>query len=228
MLYQLFDGYKEIIQPVNYLSKTFCRNRILNDERIKNRKIIKHVKASAELTEQFTRRYEKPDFALDHTEVDGREVPITEKIVMSKPFCDLINFKREGSENDPRLLLVAPLAGHYASLTRDTVRQFLPDHDVYLTDWRNVRDIPVEEGEFGFDDFVSYLIDFLRFMGPGSNLMAACQPCPGALVATAALAMEDDPAQPSSLVLMAGPVDPRIKQMPFVRYLGEKNLTKLA
>jgi len=226
-MYQLFDGYKEMMQPVNYLTKSLCNSSLLNNDKIKNRKSVRHLRASAEMIERLTRRYEKPDFGLNSTMIDGQEVPIKEEIVLSKTFCNLVNFKRNNSKNDQAILMVAPMAGHYAALTRDTIKQFLPDHDVYITDWKNVRDIPIEEGEFGFDDFVEYLVEFLRFMGPGNTLMSACQPCPGALVAAAVLAMEDDPAQPESLILMAGPVDPRINQAKFLKTATDKISPKL-
>jgi len=199
-----------------------CNSALLNSERIKDRKLARHLRACAELAERVTRRYEKPEFDLDDTVIDGHTVPITAEVVLSRPFCNLVHFKREGSHHDPRLLMVAPLAGHYAPLLRNTIRQFLPDHDVFVTDWKNSRDVPPVEGSFGFEDFAGYLIEFLRFIGPGNNLLSACQPCPGALVATAVLAMEDDPARPDSLILIAGPVDPRIGQQRVLKYASEK------
>jgi poly(3-hydroxybutyrate) depolymerase len=162
------------------------------------------------MIERFTRDYPRPPFSLDHTVIDGRPVRVEEEIVLSKPFCDLRRFKREGRHSDPRVLIVAPMAGHYASLMRYTVQEFLPDHDVYITDWQNARDVPLSKGDFGIEDFVDYVMDFLREIGPGSHILSACQPCPLVLTAVSVLAMKDDPAQPKSMVLMAGPVDTRI------------------
>jgi len=117
--------------------------------------------------------------------------------------------------------MVAPIAGHYATLMRSSIIEFLPDHEIYVTDWKNVRDIPLSEGDFGVEDFVDYLMDFLREIGPDTHIISACQPCPLVLTAVSVLAMQDDPVQPKSMVLMAGPVDPRINPSKIMKYADE-------
>ena len=135
---------------------------------------------------------------------------MTEEIVSSTPFGDLVRFRKATNPDQPRLLLVAPLSGHFATLLRGTVATLLPDNDVYITDWRNARASPVDAGPFGFDEYVEHVIAFLETIGPGAHLMSVCQPCAHALAAVALMAEDDHPATPLSMTLMAGPVDTRV------------------
>jgi poly(3-hydroxybutyrate) depolymerase len=210
MLYGAYHYYQKTMKPLNLYSKALGKVATFDFLPLNKSRVGRHFLAGTEMVERFTRDYPRPPFPFDHTFIDGRRVGVEEEIVLSKPFCDLRRFKREGRHDDPRVLIVAPMAGHYASLMRYTVKEFLPDHDVYITDWQNARDVPLSEGDFGVEDFVDYVMDFLREIGPGSNILSACQPCPLVLAAVSALAMKGDPAQPKSMVLMAGPVDPRI------------------
>jgi poly(3-hydroxybutyrate) depolymerase len=167
--------------------------------------------ASASLIERVTRRYGKPRFELDHTVVDGERTWVEEVTVEDLPFCDLVHFKRGIERPDqPRMLVVAPMSGHYATLLRGTVEALLPDHDVYITDWVNAREVPLDEGPFGFDDYVTYLRHFLTFLGPNTHIMAVCQPSVPVLAAVSLMAEDDDPCRPASMVLMGGPIDTRI------------------
>lgn len=166
--------------------------------------------AACDVFEGLTRRYGKPEFGLDTISIDGETVSVTETVVLSKPFCDLQHFERDTDRaDDPRVLLVAPLSGHYATLLRDTVRAMLPQHDVYITDWRDARSVPIYEGGFDLDDYVDYVRDFVTHLGPDVHVIAVCQPAVPALIATALMAADDDPCQPQSLTLMGGPIDPR-------------------
>ena len=142
--------------------------------------------------------------------VGNREVEVTEVPVLKLPFGTLLRFKKDIDVEQPRVLVVAPLSGHFATLLRNTVRTLLPDHDVYITDWHNARDVPLEAGVFGFDDYVDYLIKFMETLGPGAHLVAVCQPCVQALAAVAVMAADGNAAQPSSMTLMAGPIDTRV------------------
>jgi poly(3-hydroxybutyrate) depolymerase len=172
----------------------------------------KFAEAFFESGERLTRRYEKPKFGLDRVKIDGEDVFVNERIVARQPFCNLVHFERNGFEG-PKVLLVAPLSGHHATLLRDTVRTFLPDHDVYLTDWLDARDIPLSVApSFGFDDFVDTIDAFLEAVGPGVHLMAVCQPTVQAMIATARLAARNSPATPKTLTVLAGPVDTRIRE----------------
>ena len=150
----------------------------------------------------------KPAFDLDHTIIDGKDIAVTEEIVLRKPFGQLKRFVREGREGDPKLLIVAPMSGHYATLLRSTVKSLIVDCEVYITDWHNARDIPVSEGQFDVEDYTLYLADFMKHLGPDTHVIAVCQPAPLTLAATAYLAEIDPAAQPRTLTLIGGPIDP--------------------
>lgn len=173
----------------------------------------KSVAAACEVFEGVTRRYGKPEFGITQTMMGGLPVPINEEVVMRKPFGDLLHFDRDekvcGKRYDPKVLLLAPMSGHFATLLRGTVKSMLPDHNLYITDWRDARNVPLIYGGFDFEDFVDYVIDFIRFLGPNTHVIAVCQPAVPALVATAVMAGMDDPSQPASLTLMGGPIDTR-------------------
>ena len=167
--------------------------------------------AWGEVTERsFQRMVVKPDWGIESiTGEDGRDHLVTVETVVSKPFGDLIHFDVAGrDEMDRRVLLVAPMSGHYATLLRSTVRSLLPDCEVYVTDWHNARDIPVSEGSFDIEDYSLYLVEFMRELGADLHVIAICQPAPLTLAATAYLAEQDPTAQPRSLTLIGGPVDP--------------------
>lgn len=157
----------------------------------------------------FTHR--RPDYGVTEVVADsGETVPVSETPVLSTPFCSLLRFSRQNGAGDPRVLLVAPMSGHFATLLRGTIRTLLRDHEVYVTDWRNPRDIALADGVFELDDFIQHIVDFVKFMGPQSHVVAVCQPTVPALAAVAAMAQDNDPDQPASLTLMAGPIDARI------------------
>jgi poly(3-hydroxybutyrate) depolymerase len=162
------------------------------------------------LFEANVRPYRKPPFGLKTTKIDGKEVAVAERIVARRPFCQLKHFQRDTRRDDPRLLLVAPLSGHYATLLRGTVQTLLPDHDIYITDWRDGRRVPLSEGPFHLDDYVDYIIEFLHQLGPDTHVMAVCQPAVPALVAASLMNASGDPCAPATLTLMGGPIDTRI------------------
>jgi poly(3-hydroxybutyrate) depolymerase len=151
----------------------------------------------------------KPAFGLDHTIIDGTHVEIVEEIVLQKPFGQLKRFRREGVEDQPRLLIVAPMSGHYATLLRGTVERMLPGHDVYITDWRDARSVPVSEGRFDLDDYIDYLIAFLEKIGPGAHMLAVCQPSVPSYAAAAIMSAAKHPCRPKTLTMMGGPIDTR-------------------
>jgi poly(3-hydroxybutyrate) depolymerase len=169
--------------------------------------------AACEVFENITRRYGKPTFGIDSVTHSGQSIAIREEIAMSRPFCNLLHFARDepptGKRRDPKVLIIAPMSGHHATLLRGTVEAMLPEHDVYITDWADARNVPVAAGPFDFDDFVEYVIEFIRFIGNDTHVMAVCQPAVPALVATALMASRHEDAQPASLVLMGGPIDTR-------------------
>ena len=169
------------------------------------------VAAGGELLERTTRAFPKPAFGLSATVIDGRDVAVREELVLRTPFCDLIRFQRESGRQDPKVLLVAPLSGHHASLLRDTVAQLLPGHDVYLTDWTDARLVPLSEGPFDLDDYVALLQEFLRRIGPGVHAIGVCQPGVPLLAATALMAEDGDVAAPRTLTMMGAPIDTRLR-----------------
>ncbi|SAL22868.1 polyhydroxyalkanoate depolymerase, intracellular [Caballeronia terrestris] len=156
--------------------------------------------------------HSRPPFELDSVEIDGKTVPVIEQVAAKTPFCSLVHFVKDlpAAQRQPRVLVVAPMSGHFATLLRGTVRTMLADHDVYITDWHNPRDISLMHGRFGFDEYVQHIIDFVEEMGPGSHLLAVCQPTVAVLAAVALMAADNNPAQPASMTLMAGPIDTRI------------------
>ncbi len=166
--------------------------------------------AALEVLARLRLTHARPAYNIPFVEVAGQNVAITEHKVCELPFGTLLHFKKAMVSPGPKVLLVAPLSGHFATLLRETARTLLADHDVYITDWHNARDVPLSEGEFELDNYTDYLIKFLEVLGPGSHMVAVCQPCVAALAATAIMAEDDNPAQPASLTLMAGPVDCRI------------------
>lgn len=171
------------------------------------------VGALCEVFERATRRYGKPDFGIATTSVRGERVPVTERIVWSRPFCDLIRFERGLAPNvrkQPKLLIVAPLSGHYPTLLRGTVEAMLPDHDVFLTDWTDARLVPLTDGAFDLDDYIDYLISIFHFLRGEVHVMAVCQPAVPVLAAVARMEAEGDPYTPRSMTLMGGPIDTRV------------------
>jgi poly(3-hydroxybutyrate) depolymerase len=171
--------------------------------------LTRTLAAASEMLERSTRVYAKPSFGLPTTTIDGATVDVQETVVERTPFCNLLRFERDTGRDDPKVLLVAPLSGHHATLLRDTVRELLPDHDLYLTDWVDARLVPLAEGAFDLDDYVSLVQGFLRRLGPDLHVVSVCQPAVPVLAAVALLAEDDERAQPRSLALFAGPIDTR-------------------
>ena len=151
----------------------------------------------------------KPEFGFRSTLVDGGPVAVHEEVVLRKPFGQLKHFRREDVEGGPRLLIVAPMSGHYATLLRGTVERMLPGHEVYITDWRDARCVPTTEGKFDLDDYVDYLVEYLEHIGPGAHMLAVCQPSVPCLAAVSLMSEAGHPARPRTLTMMGGPIDTR-------------------
>jgi len=183
--------------------------------------------ASLEMFERTTRRYGKPEFGLKQTTIGDRMVSVREEIVWSRPFCNLLHFARNvpaARGNDPRILIVAPMSGHYATLLRGTVEALLPSADVYITDWIDARMVPMTEGTFDFDDYVDYVIEMLHFLGHDTHVIAVCQPSVPVLAAAAVLEEANDPLSPASMTLMGGPIDTRINPTAVNKLAQERSL----
>ena len=174
----------------------------------------KHMAASMELFERTTRRYGKPDWNIDSTVVGGERVPVQIAVLWERPFCRLLHFERllehPPRRPQPRLLIVAPMSGHYPTLLRGTVEGFLPNHDVYITEWVDARMVPLSEGRFDLDDYIDYLITMLHVLGGDTHVIAVCQPSVPVLAAVARMEADGDPFVPPSMVLMGGPIDTRV------------------
>jgi polyhydroxyalkanoate depolymerase len=171
---------------------------------------MRNLTAVYELIARAGLTHTRPPFGIQSVTVGNREVEVREEAVTTTPFGTLLHFKKDIATAQPRILLVAPLSGHFATLLRATVRTMLPDHDVFITDWHNARDAPLTAGRFGMDEYTDHLIKFLETMGPGSHILAVCQPCVAVLAAAAVMAQAGNPAQPRSMTLMAGPIDTRV------------------
>ena len=172
----------------------------------------KNIAAGTELFERVTRRFGKPEFGLTTTEIGGKTVEVVEEVVAETPFCNLLHFKRKIKRNDPIVLIVAPMSGHYATLLRGTVEALLPHHDVYITDWIDARQIPLSAGRFNLDDYIAHVRRFCTLLGPKTNLIAVCQPSVPVMAAAALMASDNDINQPLSMTLMGGPIDTRISK----------------
>ena len=184
--------------------------------------------AACEVFERATRRYPKPDFGITRTKVGATTVAVSEEVVWQTPFCRLVHFKRDmdprRAAQDPRVLLVAPMSGHFATLLRGTVETFLPQHEVYVTDWQDARDVPVSAGSFDLDDYIDTMCAMFRFFGGDVHVFAVCQPSVPVLAAAAVMEADGDPAVPLSLILAGGPIDTRVNQT-VVNTLAEKRGT---
>jgi polyhydroxyalkanoate depolymerase len=172
--------------------------------------VLGNLTAAYELITRAGLTHTRPPYGIDSIMVGNREVAVTEEDADVTPFATLRHFKKDVDQAQPRVLLIAPLSGHFATLLRATVKTMLAEHDVYITDWHNARDVPLSDGPFTFNDYTAHLIRFLEKIGPGAHMVAVCQPCVSALVAASVMAQRDNPAQPRSMTLMAGPIDTRV------------------
>ena len=212
MFYQLYEMNHAALQPARAVADAV---RMLYTNPLNpfaHTPFGRTVAASAELFERTTRRYAKPEFGLDSTVVGGKTVAVTEKIVWSRPFCRLIHFERALPASpvaDPKLLMVAPMSGHYATLLRGTVEAMLPHADVYVTDWTDARMVPVAEGRFDLDDYIDYVIEMFHHLGPDTHVMAVCQPSVPVLAAAALMEAAGNRFAPATMTLMGGPIDTR-------------------
>ena len=208
MLYQAYQAHSDIMVPVRtWAGMAIHAMAPLNGY---SGPVLKNLGAAYELIARAGLTHVRPPFGVESTLVGNEEVAVTEEVAHATPFGTLLRFKKDIATEQPRVLLVAPLSGHFATLLRNTVKTMLPEHDVYITDWHNARDAPLSAGRFGFDDYVAHLIEFLEIIGPGAHMIAVCQPCVATLVAAAVMAQTANPAQPRSMTLMAGPIDCRV------------------
>lgn len=207
MMYQAYQLQSDLISPLRLTAQHLSASLWMRDT---EGSLMRKVAAACDVISRMRLTHSRPPYGIDTVTVGEREYAVTEEKVLTLPFGTLLRFRKEGAEPQPKVLLVAPLSGHFATLLRETARTLLQDHDVYITDWHNARDVSLRHGAFSLDDYITYMIRFTEAVGPGSHMVAVCQPCVAALAATAIMAEDDNPAQPRSLTLMAGPVDCRV------------------
>jgi poly(3-hydroxybutyrate) depolymerase len=210
MIYLAYQTQSDLMEPVRALAKMAAAalNQPLPGS--SQNVVIRSLAAAYELVARAGLSHARPAFDIGSVKVGDRDVGVREEAVHVTPFGTLLRFRKDLEVAQPRILLVAPLSGHFATLLRGTVQTLLPENDVYITDWHNARDVSLSHGEFGLDQYVEHLIRFLEVMGPGAHVVAVCQPCVAALVAAAVMAEDGNPAQPRSMTLMAGPIDARV------------------
>ncbi|MEJ1969800.1 MAG: polyhydroxyalkanoate depolymerase [Rhizomicrobium sp.] len=210
MLYDAYQAQSDLLAPVrawagltSVLFRETCAGPGANY-------VLKSISAAAEIVNRAHLNHERPSYEIDTIELDGRTVPVREEAALTTPFATLLRFAKETNIEQPRVLIVAPMAGHFPTLLRHTAKTMSPEHDVYITDWKNARDMPLAAGRFGVDEYIEHLIRFFEKIGPGAHVVAVCQPCAALLAAVAVMAQNDHPCQPRSMTLMAGPIDTRI------------------
>ncbi|MBU6235347.1 MAG: polyhydroxyalkanoate depolymerase [Alphaproteobacteria bacterium] len=225
MLYQLYDLYHASLTPARVAAealKTGMQNPFMP---LSYTLMGRALAAQAELFERATRKFGRPEFGLATTTIDGKTVEIIEENVVEKPFCDLLHFRRAVKRNDPKVLVVAPMSGHFATLLRGTVEALLPHHDVYITDWEDVRQVPLSAGRFNLDDYVAYVMEFIRFLGPDVHVIAVCQPAVPVFAAACLMNRWKDPKAPASITLMGGPIDPRVSKTAVTELAEQRPIT---
>jgi polyhydroxyalkanoate depolymerase len=213
MLYQAYQAHNDALIPVRLIAgmATGAIGPTLNGSAGHPlMRGLSGLNAAYEMIARAGLTHSRPAYGIDSVRVGSREVVVHEQAALITPFGTLLHFKKDIDMAQPRVLVVAPLSGHFATLLRGTVRTLLAEHDVFITDWHNARDVPMQAGRFGFDDYIEHLIRFLEKIGPGGHVVAVCQPCVAALVATAVMAQGGNRATPRSITLMAGPIDTRV------------------
>lgn len=221
MLYSVVEMQRNAMLPLR-IQAEFNKNfftQFYSDSRMG-----RSMSAFNEVFERMTRHYEEPEFGITSTKVNGEDVRVSLRTIEKKSFCRLKHFQKKSDVKQPKMLVVPPLSGHYATLCRGTIAGLLPHYDVYVTDWENARDVPLDEGAFHFDDFVNYSMQFMRKLGPDLNVLAVCQPAVPVLSAVAIMAHLDDPMQPATLTMMGGPVDTRKNPTGVNDYAAERTI----
>ena len=209
MLYHAYQVHNDVLAPVRLIAEAFRGWLTQPWPLVGNTMLVRSAAAAMELLSNAGMSHYRPDFGIRTVTIEGEEVAVTEEIVASDPFCNLLHFRKDTAREGPTILVVAPLSGHFPTLLRGTVQTLLSEHDVFVTDWKNARNVPLLRGRFDLDDFVDLVIRFIRLLGPRVHVMAVCQPSVPVLAAVSLLAAAGDPCQPASMILMGGPIDPR-------------------
>ncbi len=223
MLYHAYEMQRLALLPARVLAGSARSLVELAPEPLSRMPASRFAAAALASFEHPLRRFDRPEFGLTSTMIEGERVAVEERSVWQGPWCELIHFHRTAERTrDARVLMVAPLSGHHATLLRETVAAFLPDHEVFVTQWRNARDVPVTKPNFGLDDYVSHVMDFLRLLGPETHVLAVCQPAVPVLAAVALMSEDGDP--PLSMTLIGGPIDTRAGPTAVTRFAAARPL----
>ncbi len=209
LLYSAYELQRQLASPVRLWANTLEQIYSSPYNPLTGTWFGKSVAAGAEIVARLTQNYGKPAFGLATTQIGNEVVAVNEEILLRKPFCQLLRFRRDTTRHDPKVLIVAPMSGHFATLLRGTVEAMLPEHDVHITDWTDAREVPLSQGNFDLDDYIDYLIEFCRYLGPDLHVIAVCQPSVPVMGAASLMALDKDPRQPKSITLMGGPIDTR-------------------
>ena len=216
MLYDLHELQRAFLTPMAAFTDTGSQLFSHPYSPLAYTPVSRQLAAACELAHRLGKDYEKPQWGIANALIGGKEVAVTERTILSKPFCNLVRFERDlpkasdkNQEKDPTVLLVAPLSGHHATLLRDTVKALLPAHDVVVTDWVDARMVPVADGAFHLNDYVKYVQEFIRLLGPDVHVVSVCQPTVPVLAAISLMAANNDPCRPRSMTMMGGPIDTR-------------------
>src|SRR6201991_375610 len=210
MLYAAYQAHSDMMGAVRAFAGLAARSFGHTGIGMPGHGVVRNLTAAYELIARAGLTHSRPDYGIKEVTVGNRDVDVREEAAHVTPFGTLLHFKKDIEIEQPRVLLVAPLSGHFATLLRGTVKTMLPEHDVYITDWHNMRDVDKKHGRFGFDEYVDHIVTFLEAMGEGAHVVAVCQPCVAVLIAAAVMAQGNHPAQPRSMTLMAGPIDTRV------------------
>jgi polyhydroxyalkanoate depolymerase len=210
MLYQVYQAQSDMMAPMRAFAGLALENISQKLNGSARPTALSNLNAAYELIARAGLTHTRPPYGINSVTFGNREVAVIEEAADVTPFGTLLHFKKDIDQAQPRVLLIAPLSGHFATLLRATVKTMLAEHDVYITDWHNARDVPLSDGPFSFNDYTAHIIRFLEKIGPGAHMVAVCQPCVSALVAASVMAQRDNPAQPRSMTLMAGPIDTRV------------------
>jgi poly(3-hydroxybutyrate) depolymerase len=209
MIYEIYQAQADIMDPLRKMARTTSALLRTVTPSQPYGILLRHYNAALEVFGYSGTKHSRPDYGITSVPAGNDIVEIKEEAVTSTPFASLVHFKKDSDREQPKVLVVAPLSGHFATLLRGTVETLLQDHDVYITDWHNARDIPIEAGAFGFDEYVEHIIKFLEFLGPRNHVVGVCQPAVTVLAAVAIMSEDNNPATPRSMTLMAGPIDTR-------------------
>ena len=210
MLYYAYEFQRQLARPVRLWANALEQFYSSPYNPLADTWFGKSIAASAEIVARLTQNYAKPEFGLKTTQVGNETVVVNQEILLRKPFCQLLHFHRDTPQRHPKVLVVAPMSGHFATLLRGTVEALLPEHDVHITDWTDAREVPIDKGNFDLDDYVDYIVEFCRYLGPDVHVIAVCQPSVPVMAAAALMAEAKDPRQPKSITLMGGPIDTRL------------------